>query len=449
MTTAPKSLLRTLLKSMLLPSMAAILVGTTVSLVTIKEEYDEILDAGLTNKAHLLLGLMEASALDDVFSTSPKISNLLEFEREIFDPDEQTVFWLLRADGSILRKSTLAVDGSYPLDIQEGFITANSFRFRYLKSPSGTGLSIVVGVPSVERDDAIVEFIGGVLVSILALVAAMWFVTVRSVRRSVKSIEKLSENIAEKDEHNLTPIDRRHSFLEIEPAIDTLDELMGRLDRAITAEREFATIAAHELRTPVAICLAHVQRLNATLVDAAAKEKAAAIEKGLKRLTKLIERLLQLSRAQSGLGTNAESSDLNEVTKLLLAEFKDRLPDGIEIKILMPSGRYESYISPDAFGIVLNNLLDNALKYNDGPDGIAVDAGTSGEISVSNDCDPLTADEIDKIKERFGRKSNLADGYGLGLSIVQALCEQTGSYLEILSPVDGSSRGFRAILKLP
>lgn len=449
MTKNPKSLFRTLLKSILLPSTVAVVVGGLFVFFTVKEEYGEILDIGLTNQAYLLLDLMEQAPAPLDEQASEKISDLLAFQDETHDPDERTVFWLLNERGEVLQRSPLAEDGIYPAEIQEGFTTANAYRFRMLNASSGSGLSIVVGEPLHERNEAIRDIIVGVLLGFLALVAIVWLATIISLRRSVTSIGKLSENIADKSERDLTPIDRSHSFEEIEPAIDTLDELMQRLNTAIVAEREFATVAAHELRTPVAICLAHVQRLKATLEDPKAADRAASIEQGLKRLTRLIERLLQLSRAQSGLGTNAESSDLNEVTTLLLDELKGRLPSDCTAKIYAPEGTFESNIDPDAFGIILNNLFDNALKYCDGPAGITVDARTYGEISISNDCEPLSDGDIAVVTERFVRKSNLAEGYGLGLSIVQALCEQTGSTLTIESPVSGGHRGFKATLKFP
>lgn len=448
MNTRPNSLLRTLLKSMLVPSIVAIIVGGLFLFLTVKEEYDEILDIGLTNKAHLLLNLMEGAQVDGGSGTS-QTSTLLSFEESTHDPEERTVFWHVDANGSILHRSPLASGGMYPPKIQEGFTTANGYRFRVLLSQNSPTTSLIVGEPLHERNEAVRDITIGALASFFALVAIMCFATFRSLRLSVRSIGKLSDNIAGKGEHNLTPIDRSQSFLEIEPAVDTLDELMVRLNVALTAEREFATVAAHELRTPVAICLAHIQRLKAALTDAKSTESAASIEQGLKRLTRLIERLLQLSRAQSGLGTNSDTSDLNEVTRLLLSELKDRKLSGKSLQLEMPEGTYASHVNPDAFGIILNNLFDNALKYCDGPDGIIVNAAAAGEISISNDCEPLNATEIEEIKQRFGRKSNLADGYGLGLSIVQTLCEQSKCTLEIGSPMEGSDRGFVATLKFP
>lgn len=433
---------------MLVPSIIAMVVGSTFAFLIVSEEYDEVLDLGLTNRAHLLLNLMEAVP-DEVGTDAPRISTLLSFEEITHSPSEQTVFWHVAANGAILQRSPLALDEIFPSGISEGFTTANGYRFRALRSVTTPATLLIVGEPLQERNEAVRGVTIGVFISFLALVAIIGVATFRALRFSVQSIGRLSDNIATKSEHNLTPIDRSQSFLEIEPAVDTLDALMARLDVALNAEREFATVAAHELRTPVAICLAHTQRLKATLKDAKSAEGAAAIEQGLKRLTRLIERLLQLSRAQSGLGTNAEKSDLNQATRLLLSELEDRNKNQQVLHIIPPEGTYLSHVNPDAFGIILNNLFDNALKYCDGPEGIIIDAGSAGQIIVSNDCALLTQDELEAIKLRFGRNSNLADGYGLGLSIVQTLCDQSDCQFKITSPIKGTNRGFAVELTLP
>ena len=443
----PKSLLRTLLKSMLVPSIVAIILGGTFAFLTVRNEYDEVLDDSLTDRAYLLLGMMQETLATDGQQQLPIISELLAFEDEILAARDRTVFWLLDANGRVLERSPLAVEGLFPSGMEQGFTFANGYRFRMLNDPSGA--AIVVGEPLHERDEAIGEIVLGVMLGFLTLVVIMWITTVRSLRLAVASIETLSENIAGKSEHNLTAIDRSHSFHEIEPALDTLDELMVRLNTAIVAEREFATVAAHEIRTPIAICLAHVQRLKARLEVPKAVGNAEAIEQGLKRLSRLVERLLQLSRAQSGLGISSEVSDINEVTKLLLGELRKRLPRAHRVEVRDPTGIYESNIDPDAFGIILSNLFENALKYCDGPDGIMINASSAGEVSISNDCAALTDEEVTEITKRFVRKSNSDDGFGLGLSIVQSLCDQTGCVLEITSPMRGNSRGFTATLKLP
>lgn len=447
MNNRPPSLLRTLLRSLLWPSLLAIIAGLSLSFWTVRQEYDEMLDIGLTNKAHLLLENLTIAETRG--AGLAEVSELLAFEAQMLDPEERTIFWYVDSEGQILQRSALAAPDMLPDQLPDGFFSETDYRYRVLTAKAAPERRIVVGEPLYERNEALRDILLGVMLSFAALVMIMAFAASRALRGASHKIDGLSEDIAAKSEHNLSPIDRAFSFAEFEPAIDTLDELMARLDTAISAEREFATVAAHELRTPVAICLAQAQRLKATAATEEDAEKAAAVEQGLKRLARLIERLLQLSRAQSGLGVDAEESDLNTVVRLLLSELKDRAPEALSLRILPPDGGYMSHINPDAFGIILNNLFDNALKYSEGPKGIIIDASQAGMITVSNDCGALSTQEIEEIKQRFGRKSNLADGYGLGLSIVQALSEQTGCVFDIFSPVDGQNRGFVARITLP
>ena len=449
MTPRRNSLLRTLFKSFLLPGAVAITLGVFIVYSLVKEEYEELLDVELNSKAHLLLNIFETTRNRGALADVSALSTLLAFENAASEPDERTVFWFLDAAGHVVVQSPGADPALLPINISDGFSTAQDHRFAILSSDIGRGNTVIVAMPMTERNEAIRDVLSGVilgfvLLGLLFAVAAFW-----AVRRSVGVIADLSDNIAEKNEHNLSPIDRQNSFVEIEPAIDTLDTLMARLDSALAAERAFATNAAHELRTPVAICLAHVQRLKTMLNDPVTSGSAAEIELGLKRLVRLIERLLQMSRAQSGIGINAVETDVNQVISLLLKELREREPSHDKLNIIYPTGEWPSRVDPDALGIILNNVLENALKYASGDMPTIVDASQAGRVIVSNDCDALDPTDLQAIKHRFIRIAPMSDGYGLGLSIVQELCNQSGCTVEFLSPQQGKKRGFTAILTIP
>ncbi len=449
MTFRRKSLLGTLFKSLLFPGAAAVIAGIFIVYVLVKEEYDELQDISLTGKAHLLLNIFETSRDAGAPLDASDLATLLAFEQTTFEPDERTVFWFLDAEGRIIAQSDGMNPALRPDITADGPSTAQGHRFAVVSSGGTDATTVIVGIPMKERNEAITDILLGVilgfaLLGILSVAAAYW-----SVRRSAEVIAGLSNNIAEKNEHNLSPIDRRNAFTEIEPAIDTLDMLMVRLDSALSAERAFATNAAHELRTPVAICLAHVQRLKAKVKDPATLSSAAEIEQGLKRLVRLIERLLQMSRAQSGLGINPVETDIAPVIILLLKELRDREASPEQLCIKGPTGAWTGRVDPDAIGIILTNLFENALKYASGPMPVCVDASKPGQIEISNDCEPLPPADLDAIKRRFVRKTPVPVGFGLGLSIVQALCEQSGCTLTLTSPQHGKRRGFTASVSLP
>ena len=440
-----KSLLQSLFSSLLVPGIVVMALGVFIVYHVLKDEYDELLDSSLSSKAHLLIEIIEETRarIGGNDATERALSRLLAFENDARDPAERTLFWYLDSTGAVVARSASAQGLSPPAPLVPGFSTAQHHRVFVLAPRRDGAGTVIVAEPMIERNEAITDVDIGLL-GLLFAIASFW-----AVRRSVAMIAKLSDNIAQKNEYNLSPIDRNNAFVEITPAIDTLDTLMSRLDVVLAAERAFATNAAHELRTPVAICLAHVQRLRTQLADPAQTANVAEIEAGLKRLVRLIERLLQMSRAQSGLGLTAVGADINPVIALMMNELqrRDVVPDALVLK--PPTGTWPSRIDPDALGIILSNVFDNALKYAAGPGPTVVDASQHGKVVVSNDCDPLTPSDLNAIKTRFVRKTTLSDGYGLGLSIVQDLCTQSGCTFEIFSPRAGSSRGFAAVLTLP
>lgn len=448
MTLRRKSLLKSLISSLLLPAFAVMVVGVFIVYHVFNDEYDELFDASLTSKAHLLLAFIESTS-GETGQTDGGADNLLSFDANLRAADEHLLFWYLDSAGDILAQSASVGDLTLPAGLPLGISTAPDYRFLALAATRPVAGTVIVAEPTAERTEATTDVVTGVVVGfallgLLFAVASFW-----AVRRSVAMIADLSGHIAQKNEHNLSPIDRHNAFVEITPAIDTLDSLMSRLDGALAAERAFATNAAHELRTPVAICLAHVQRLRTQLDDPAQAGNAAEIEAGLKRLVRLIERLLQASRAQSGLGLNAVEMDINPVISLLMNEMQNRGPASDALVLKPPTGQWSSRVDPDALGIILNNLFDNALKYASGPAPTVIDASQPGRVVVSNDCAPLAPADLEAIKIRFIRRATLSDGYGLGLSIAQDLCRQSGCTLDIVSPKKGSTRGFAAVVTLP
>ncbi|MGB7321488.1 MAG: HAMP domain-containing sensor histidine kinase, partial [Albidovulum sp.] len=178
-------------------------------------------------------------------------------------------------------------------------------------------------------------------------------------------------------------------------------------------------------------------------------KRTVEVETGLKKLIHLVERLLQFSRAQSGLGTSEELTDVSVVTTLMFNEAARRSDAQDRIAIHPPITPFFSSIDPDALAIILSNLIDNALKHSQPNTMVELDGRAEGEISISNDCEPLSECDQAKIQERYLRQSTRNDGFGVGMAIVKTLCEQSGSKLTIESPRSGSRRGITVKLQFP
>jgi two-component system OmpR family sensor kinase len=441
-----RSFSQSLMRPLLLGFSLAFVIGTSLSVYIVQTEYDELLDLSLMSKAELLLPLMTAEYEQNPTAITDHLGRI---EGTDLDIEEKASFWLIDANDQVIARSDFMPSGlGHNIGDASGFLETNTHRY-FTAGPNAKGLRLLIAEPLMERNEAVLDSLLGVIFSMLILFVIAFVVIRLAIRHVKRTITTLSDTIRQKNERDLAPIEPTMAFSEMSPAIETINDLMTRLGKAVEAERNFATNAAHELRTPLAVSLAHTQRLKAATSDAAVIKRASDVETGLKKLIHLVERMLQFSRAQSGLGASNETTNANIVTSLMFKELAQRSDAQGRIIIKQPTGIFLSTIDPDALAIILSNLVDNALKHSPPNTIIALDGQTKGEIAISNDCDPLSKVDLEKIQERFVRQSTAKDGFGVGIAIVKTLCEQSGSTLIIQSPQPGTKRGLTATLHLP
>jgi signal transduction histidine kinase len=209
---------------------------------------------------------------------------------------------------------------------------------------------------------------------------------------------------------------------------DTLDDLLARLQTAFVAQQHFVANASHELRSPLA--------LEQTLLQLALSDQNPSIaalrttcEKLLatsKRQQGLIEALLTLATSERGLDHH-EPIDLSVLAdNTLLALRPDADQQGIGITTHVASAPASGH--PALVERLIANLIDNAIRYNR-PGGCvhvhtAIEDGRA-QLLVWNTGPEISPTDIERILEPFQRlkttRTNGHTGYGLGLSIVQAI----------------------------
>ena len=103
----------------------------------------------------------------------------------------------------------------------------------------------------------------------------------------------------------------------------------------------------------------------------------------------------------------------------------------------------------DAFGIVVRNLIENALVHGDPDLPVSVSLERDGLIRVVNGGPVVQEMDMATLKKRFRRGRSNGAGSGLGLAIADRIVSQMGGTLELLSPVAGELSGFEARMILP
>ena len=230
-----------------------------------------------------------------------------------------------------------------------------------------------------------------------------------------------------------------------------------RLKQLEDVRREFVANVSHELRTPLAIFQGYLENLldNPTLPRAELVGILEVLKKHSTRLNALVEDLLIIARLESRKETlNFELIEPRGLIDDVVADWRIRA-DKKEIKL---SGRCDPNtpeFEADAFRIeqVMNNLVENALKYTESGGTVCVRGSASPvgiEIRVDDTGTGITPQDLPHIFERFYRadkaRSREQGGTGLGLSIVKHIAQLHGGSVHAESTY---GKGTSIMLRLP
>jgi two-component system OmpR family sensor kinase len=367
----------------------------------------------------------------------------------IEEHDEYLIYQVRDAAGAVLLRSHDAPRQAFPIPLRRGYADAVGWRY-YTEAYGRGGLYLQVAEPLAHRWETIAESLVWLAAPLLLLLPLAGVMILLTVRRAMKPIGAIGTAIGARGGADLSPIPGGDLPSELTPIVEDVNHLLARLDKALSGERAFAANSAHELRTPVAAALAQTQRLAVELRGTAHGERIGHIAHTLHRLGDLVEKLLQLSRAEAGVAMSREPTDVMPALTLLIDEFSRRA--GMADRIRFADGGRPALIlhmDMDAFAIVMRNLIDNALTH--GPEGGAVDIAVDdgGAIHVVNGGPVVPPQRLAQLTRRFERGAGATPGSGLGLAIAETIMAQAGGALELHSPATGRNDGFEAIVSFP
>ena len=221
----------------------------------------------------------------------------------------------------------------------------------------------------------------------------------------------------------------------------------GELRRLNELKSQFAALASHELRTPVAAIYGAVRTLDEREHELSREQQAELrrmLSQQSKRLFELVENLLDLSRLEAD---SLRISPTEIEVRERLAEIVDAVfDDAREVRIEVP-GDLRAVVDVQVFDRILSNLLTNAMRHGAPPFFVSA-AKTNGELSVRiDDRGSGVAEEfVGSLFERFTRGATpSSEGAGLGLSIAQSYARAHGGTLTY-EPAKPHGASFRLIL---
>lgn len=248
----------------------------------------------------------------------------------------------------------------------------------------------------------------------------------------------------------LEPIPLAPAPRELHGLLGAFNDLLGRNRRLMAQERRFIADAAHELRTPISALKLHAQNLEDCVDPSSRAESLDGLLRGLSRCERLVQQLLDLARAEAGGAARAPVEvDLSALARDTLAELGPlALATGREIALEADEDPLTVRGDAVLLRSLLRNLVDNALKHGAGEVLVRLTREqTRVVLGVQDQGAGLAAEEHAQVMQAFHRGSNAHnEGSGLGLSIVQRICEGHAAELTIDRP-DGA--GLRVSVSLP
>ena len=232
---------------------------------------------------------------------------------------------------------------------------------------------------------------------------------------------------------------------------DTCIEAAKKQMQSERMKSELITNVSHDIKTPLTSIINYVDLLQMTDDEAQRAEYLEVLSRQSQRLKKLIEDLMEMSRASSGnVAVEITPTDIGEAVNQALGEFADTLENcGLKTMCRMPSEPVMAMCDGKHLWRVLSNVLSNVVKYALPGTRVYVDVARQGqkvEISIKNISAQMLNITAGELMERFvrGDASRNTEGNGLGLNIAKSLMELQNGRLDLV--VDGDL--FKVVLTL-
>lgn len=274
--------------------------------------------------------------------------------------------------------------------------------------------------------------IGGTLVLVVVVVALVSAPLARGIARPIERLADAARRLGEGDLRARSGLRGRG---EIGALGRTFDEMAERLQRLLTAQRQLLADVSHELRTP----LARMRVSIALAADAPADElrrHARALEEDVIELEALVGDLLTASRLDSGgeLVLRREPVDLRSLAGLA-KERLARLHPGRHVDLAC-EGVPPVSGEPALLARVLDNLLDNAARYSEGPIGLSVSTHEEGvQVAVRDEGPGIAPEDQAQLFTPFFRtdlsRNRHTGGAGLGLFLCKRIIEAHGGTVAV------------------
>ncbi|HET9598536.1 MAG TPA: ATP-binding protein [Anaeromyxobacteraceae bacterium] len=412
---------RTLLVALLASVAAVTLTAALLVYRLVRGEIDALFDDQLRQ-----IALALRSQSPDRGALASLGRERLELVVQIWTPDGQRLY-LSRPDAGLPDLARLGYDT--------------------VDSPSGawrvyaaelSGFVVQVAQPLRVRQRLAVAAATRTLTPVVLILPLLALLVWRTVGRALLPLDRLAAAVAARNPGTLEPIPEGATPAEALPLVRSLNDLLRRLEAALSAQRAFVADAAHELRTPLAALHLQVQLVERAPDPAERAAALADLRAGLDRTTHVVQQLLTLARAEPDAAARlaGEPVALDELVAQAVADHAV-LAEARAVDLGASAAEPGAVVRGDAAALrtLVGNLLDNALRHTPGGGRVDVSAGLAAGapfLAVEDTGPGIPPAERERVFDRFYRRGDgPAGGAGLGLAIVKAIADRHGASVSL------------------
>ena len=286
--------------------------------------------------------------------------------------------------------------------------------------------------------------IAGIIAAIASMIVAMflaWNITrpITVVTRATKELAKGNFNVRIQND----------APDEIGQLARTFNDVAEELGKNEHIRQTFVADVSHELRSPMTSIQGLISgMLDGTISEGEREQYLNIILSETKRLTKLVNNLLDLTKMESNtMQPEKKMFDINELICRALFTFESKInAKNIDVDINFCNEKQEVEADPDKISQVLVNIIENAVKFI--PEGgklsiYTTETQASVFVNINNTGDPIPPDEIKYLFERFYKadksRNREKEGTGLGLAIVKKILDSHGQKIWVESTAEGGT----------
>ena len=332
----------------------------------------------------------------------------------------------IQATGSFSAMSSLG--GTFS---ENRYVAGAPFRYNHLGNAVPAGLVLIAAeaasLTEMWRAFASIFLFTAVVVMLIAFVTTS--VTSLKMTRPLKDMAEAVRKFGH-GEYS-TRVDCGGRSDEVGELAEAFNAMADSISQAEHRRSEFVANISHELKTPMTTIAGFADGiLDGTIPPEREKEYLKVISSETRRLSRLVRKMLDLSRLQSAEYVTAqEQFDISEVMLRVLVSLETKVnAKHLDVSTQLPEDPVEVWGDPDAITQVCYNLLDNAIKfsYEESTLGISiVTRAGKAYVSVRNQGDTIPPEELPLVFDRFHKtdhsRSEDRDGVGLGLYIVKTI----------------------------